>query len=263
MKWYKRHLGDYARDTRTLSTYQHGVYNLLLDWYYSHETPIPVDLIHRIVQARSGPEKRATDEVVAAYFDTASMPGFALNKRATFDISIYKDKAAINSLIAKERESTKRARKEHETCTRTAPSQKPVTNKQQEQKQKQPQAALIEVPDWIDAEAWAGFVAMRIKERHPLTPRAASLILKRLDEFRQAGHNPNKILDASTAEGWRNVYPPKPMNGNGNGKSTLASRLAAEARAIAADEAGTSRDDAKGLAMDGRLLRPQVDFIDG
>src|ERR1700741_2573325 len=78
-------------------------------------------------------------------------------------------------------------------------------------KQKQPRAtpaALPDPPDSLDRDAWNGFVAMRAKERHPLTPRSESLILAKL-----AKHPPetaNAMLDQSTRNGWRDVFDLKP-----------------------------------------------------
>ena len=103
MNYYERHIGDYHKDTKWLTTYQHGVYALLLDWYYSNERPIPLELAYRIVAARSGPERRGTDEVLTSFFDLSKSPGFAHSKRADIDIAKYKVKSEANSLKAKAR----------------------------------------------------------------------------------------------------------------------------------------------------------------
>lgn len=84
--------------------------------------------------------------------------------------------------------------------------------KKKEQKQKQtppaaPMALLPELPEWVDREAWEGFAAMRRRERHPLTPRAAKLVLNELTKLRSAGHAPTDVLDQSTRNGWRDVFP--------------------------------------------------------
>jgi uncharacterized protein YdaU (DUF1376 family) len=126
VNYYKRHLGDYAKDTSWLSTYQHGVYALLLDWYYSNERAIPMNLVHRIVKARTGPEKRATDEVLQTFFDMSKEAGFAHNKHADEVLGNYKTKSEVNSLIAKERESTKRARNVGEVVVDSSNSGEPI-----------------------------------------------------------------------------------------------------------------------------------------
>ena len=151
MNYYQRHIGDYSKDTRFLSTYQHGVYALFLDWYYSNERPIPLELAYRIVQARSGPERRAVDEVLNTFFDLIKAPGFAHNKRADLDLSKYKVKSEANSLIAQERESTKRARNvlqnQTPSCSSGEPSHKPVTSNQEEEQKKEAKASLSAKPD--------------------------------------------------------------------------------------------------------------------
>ena len=67
---------------------------------------------------------------------------------------------------------------------------------------------MITLPPWLDREAWDGFVAMRKALKVPFTDRAAKLIIKRLSDIREAGHNPNDALDQSTLNGWRDVYVP-------------------------------------------------------
>lgn len=67
------------------------------------------------------------------------------------------------------------------------------------------------LPTWVDREAWEGFVEMRRAKgkRTPFTDRAAKMILKTLQELKDAGHDPNAALDQSTTNGWSDVYEPK------------------------------------------------------
>lgn len=68
MNFYKRHLGDYAKDTGHLSVLEHGVYTLLLDRYYSTERPIPDAEACRIARARSLVEREAVAAVLSEFF---------------------------------------------------------------------------------------------------------------------------------------------------------------------------------------------------
>lgn len=68
MNYYKRHLGDYAKDTRHLSLLEHGAYCLLLDYYYSTEKPIPDDRCERIAGARTEAEVAAVRSVLKEFF---------------------------------------------------------------------------------------------------------------------------------------------------------------------------------------------------
>lgn len=171
MNYYKRHIGDYAKDTSWLTTYQHGVYALLLDWYYASQKPIPTDLTYRIVRARSGPERKAVDEVLAAFFDVTKSPGFAHSKRADIDIAKYKVKSEANSLIAQERESTKRARPVVDSCSVGEPSHKPLATSQEEAKKEQkPRGyAAPSCPDDVPDEIWEDWLTLRRAKKAPVT----------------------------------------------------------------------------------------------
>lgn len=85
----------------------------------------------------------------------------------------------------------------------------PREEKRREEKAATVVALTVDLPDWIDREAWDGFAAMRKRERHPLTDRAAKLIVRELTKFRDEGIDPNASLDQSTRNGWRDVFRPK------------------------------------------------------
>jgi uncharacterized protein YdaU (DUF1376 family) len=69
MNYYEHHLGDYARDTSHLSLLEHGVYRVLLDWYYANETGIPEDKAYRYAHARTDEERAAVDSVLSEFFE--------------------------------------------------------------------------------------------------------------------------------------------------------------------------------------------------
>lgn len=70
---------------------------------------------------------------------------------------------------------------------------------------------MLPLPQYIDREAWEGFCEMRKAKgkRTPFTDRAAKMILKTLQELKDAGHDANAALDQSTVNGWSDVYEPK------------------------------------------------------
>ena len=65
------------------------------------------------------------------------------------------------------------------------------------------------LPSWIDKAAWDGFEEMRKKQRAPLTDRARAGIIKSLEKICPAGDNGAAILDQSTENGWKSIYPLK------------------------------------------------------
>lgn len=66
-----------------------------------------------------------------------------------------------------------------------------------------------ELPEWLDRDAWEGWLAMRKKARKSPTERAITLALRKLDAMRQAGENIVDVLDQSTLCGWVDLYPVK------------------------------------------------------
>lgn len=71
MNFYKHHIGDYATATAHLSWDEDMAYRRLLQVYYQHEKPIPLDkrAIYRLVRAQTKAQREAVDVVLAEFFD--------------------------------------------------------------------------------------------------------------------------------------------------------------------------------------------------
>jgi uncharacterized protein YdaU (DUF1376 family) len=98
VNFYKRHLGDYSKDTPHLPMMEHGAYALLLDYYYATERPLPAEIteIYRFTRAMSKAEQKAVQNVVGQFFPI-SEDGLRHNKRADEEI----EKWSMISLHAK------------------------------------------------------------------------------------------------------------------------------------------------------------------
>lgn len=94
---------------------------------------------------------------------------------------------------------------------------------------------MIEIPSWIPADAWAGYVEMRKKVKKPMTDRAAELRIADLDKFRVAGFDIAAILDQSTANNWTDLYEPKEKRGAGSGGAPQLGKHGQAAAANARD----------------------------
>lgn len=66
-----------------------------------------------------------------------------------------------------------------------------------------------EIPDWVPAEPWNAYHAMRAQKRAKATPRAVELMIGQLERWRAQGHDPGDILDASTVNNWTGLFEPK------------------------------------------------------
>lgn len=93
------------------------------------------------------------------------------------------------------------------SVTKTVPREEKRREEKKEDKAASPSFVL---PDWIPAEAWAGYVEMRSKKKGgAMTVRARNLKVAELKKFKDAGHDLGAILDKSTANGWTDIYEPK------------------------------------------------------
>lgn len=69
--------------------------------------------------------------------------------------------------------------------------------------------AQVDLPEWVPAEPWAGWLEVRRKLRAPNTARALELAIRELDKLRALGQSPREVLEQSTARGWRGLFPIK------------------------------------------------------
>lgn len=92
MNYYERHIGDYIKDTVSLSMLEDGAYNRLIDQAYQTEEPLPLDKreIYRLARATSTAERKAVDYVLNKFWiETES--GY-VQKRIQTEIERYQDK---------------------------------------------------------------------------------------------------------------------------------------------------------------------------
>lgn len=109
MNFYKRYLGDYARDTAHLSLTEHGVYTVLLDTYYATNGRLPAEReeLYRIARAMTPIERKAVEKVADQFF-AVNGDGARHNKRADEELIAYNTQAGTNRRIAEERERKRR-----------------------------------------------------------------------------------------------------------------------------------------------------------
>ena len=65
------------------------------------------------------------------------------------------------------------------------------------------------LPDWIPEDTWAAYCKVRTGKKAKNEPHALGLIVKDLEQFRAAGHDPVFILNNSIKSGWAGVFEPK------------------------------------------------------
>ncbi len=138
------------------------------------------------------------------------------------------------------------------------PPPQEVPSKGQEQepraraKKKQTAAVNFNPPDWVPADAWAGYLEMRQRKKAPPTQRACELVVAELQKLRRLGHKPEDVLDQSTRNSWTDVYAIKPGATDANRQPSRKLSVVEQVQQHI-DERDRNRDG--GFVLEGEAVR--------
>jgi hypothetical protein len=65
---------------------------------------------------------------------------------------------------------------------------------------------VVEIPSWIPIQIWKDFKEFRLRKKAPLTNRAVKKTIEELDKLRDAGNDPEAVLEQSIYRGWTGVF---------------------------------------------------------
>jgi uncharacterized protein YdaU (DUF1376 family) len=206
MHYYQFNIGDYQSHTSHLSEMEDLIYRRLLDWYYLHECPIPLDEseVSRQIRMRSHTESIAI--VLREYFERTN-DGW-IHHRANKEIAKADEKSEKASASAKVRWSKKDANalpplSESNATHNTLPITQDTEHKTQKKKAT---AVAFVLPDWIEKETWDAFIQMRKRIGKPPTDYALKLIIDKLTRFRANGQDVKQVLEKSITSSWQDVF---------------------------------------------------------
>ena len=77
------------------------------------------------------------------------------------------------------------------------------------------------LPDWLNRESWNAFIEMRRRIKKPLTDYGCQVAIKKLQKLKDAGQDPNAILDNSIMNSWQGIWPEKGDGDNGRTGTNL------------------------------------------
>jgi len=103
MNHYPRHIGDMLTATIGMTLAERGAYAALLDQYYAHEGPLPLnkDECYRLAAAVSPEERKAIDYVLSKFFKPLA-DGWN-QKRCNDELALYRERSASASASAQAR----------------------------------------------------------------------------------------------------------------------------------------------------------------
>ncbi|MCZ4330758.1 DUF1376 domain-containing protein [Castellaniella denitrificans] len=64
-------------------------------------------------------------------------------------------------------------------------------------------------PDWVPADLWREFEALRKKRKKPLTDRARDMAVAKLQALQDGGHDVKAVMEQSILHAWDTFYPLK------------------------------------------------------
>ena len=142
---------------------------------------------------------------------------FHYNK--TFEILLTKDlaiKMVINTIldnINRDAEKREKQRKASSLNGKLGGRPKNQEKQQSNTTKNEKKEKNIILPDFIKADLWSEFLAMRKKLKAPNTEMALNRILKKLKAFEQQNiGNGTLSIENSIENGWKGVFEPKQQN---------------------------------------------------
>jgi len=79
--------------------------------------------------------------------------------------------------------------------------------------------ASVALPNYIDPEAWQGWLDMRKAKKLPATDRTIKIVLNKLADWHNQGYDVNAIIDHNTEVAWRGMFMPRGMQPIGSAVS--------------------------------------------
>lgn len=110
------------------------------------------------------------------------------------------------------------------------------------------------LPEWIPADAWDRFVAMRKSLGKPISDDGKPLAVTKLRNLADDGHPPGAVLDQSTFSSWLGLFPIKDQSNDRRTSQQPGSRTAGAVAAVM-ERLGDRATTGAALA-DGRSGRP-------
>jgi uncharacterized protein YdaU (DUF1376 family) len=197
MHYYQFNIGDYQSHTSHLSEIEDLVYRRLLDWYYLHEIPIPLDEseVSRQIRMRSHTESIAI--VLQEYFERTD-DGW-IHHRANKEIAKAGDKSEKASASAKARWSKKDANAlQTQSESNATHNTLPITQDTEHKTQKK--ATVVATPFGVSDSVWQEFIAHRKSKK----ARVTQLVIDGISEqARIAGWSLEDALKETIVRNWQ------------------------------------------------------------
>ena len=189
---YHHHIGDFRRDTASLSDTDAMAYLKLLWMYYDTELPLPAD--PKLLAFKIGSNADSVQMILDAFF---TLDGdLYRHKRCDAELSKYHEKSTKAKDSANARWNGATAMRTHSErnaeATKNDANQEPITNKKIN--------TTPQRPDDVSETVWKDW----LQHRKGLRASVTETVIKRIrSEAEKAGLTLQSVLELMCARGWR------------------------------------------------------------
>jgi len=178
MHYYQFNIGDYKSHTEHLSDLEDLAYRRMLDWYYLHESPLPLETseIARLIRMRTHTDCIA---VVLQEFFIRNENGWT-SHRADQEIARAGEKSTKASESAKARWSKHKDADAMRTHSESNATQDTIPNTQDTEHKKK--ATVVATPYGVDDSVWQDFVKHRKAKKAQVTQTVIDGIQREADK---------------------------------------------------------------------------------
>ena len=196
MHYYQFNIGDYKSHTEHLSEMEDLTYRRLLDWYYLHETPIPLDENEVSRQIRMRSHTDCITVVLREYFECTA-DGW-IHHRANKELSKAGDKSQKARESAKARWSKQKDANALPTQSEGNATHNTVHITQDTEHKKK--ATVVATPIGVSDSVWQDFVKHRKAKKLQVTQTVIDGIQR---EATKAGWMLESALAECVIRGWQ------------------------------------------------------------
>lgn len=233
MHYYQFNIGDYKSHTEHLSDMEDLTYRRLLDWYYLHETAVPLDEKEVARQIRMRSHTDCIAIVLREYFERT--PDGWIHHRANKELAKAGDKSQKASDSAKARWDKQKNANASINHANALPAQFEgnATHNTEHitqdtvHKKKAAVVACPPLPDGLCVNAWQKWRDFRKAIKKPIKEPSIPSAMQAL-----AKHGPNQmsVVEQSIANGWQGLFALKEDIAKQSKSTTFAERDAAAGR---------------------------------
>lgn len=157
MHYYQFNIGDYKSHTEHLTEMEDLTYRRLLDWYYLHETPIPLEINETARQIRMRLHCDCIALVLQEYFERTD-DGW-IHHRANKEIAKTGEKSEKASASAKARWN--KAKDANALPTQSESNATQNTEHITQDTKHKKKATGVACPDFVDQQVWNDWMTVR------------------------------------------------------------------------------------------------------